>query len=78
MTGGSRGIGRAVALRLAALGVKVVVNYNSHTEAAEAVIEQIRGAGGEAVAIAANVSDVSARRDWWTNRWRRTVGSTSW
>jgi 3-oxoacyl-[acyl-carrier protein] reductase len=60
VTGSSRGIGRAVALRLAALGAKVVVNYHSHVEAAEAVVDQIRSAGGEALAVKANVSEPAA------------------
>jgi 3-oxoacyl-[acyl-carrier protein] reductase len=60
VTGASRGIGQAVALKLAALGAKVVVNYNSHPAAAQAVVEQIREAGGEAVAVAANVSESAA------------------
>jgi len=60
VTGASRGIGRAVALQLAALGAKVVVNYHSHPEAAEAVVEQIRSAGGEALAVRADVSEPAA------------------
>jgi 3-oxoacyl-[acyl-carrier protein] reductase len=63
VTGASRGIGRAVALKLAALGAKVVINYNSHPEAAEAVVEQIRAAGGEAVSVSANVSEPAAAQE---------------
>jgi 3-oxoacyl-[acyl-carrier protein] reductase len=57
VTGASKGIGRACALRLAQDGMAVVVNY-SHSEAsADAVVEQIRAAGGEAIAVRADVSD---------------------
>lgn len=50
VTGGSRGIGRAVCLRLAEMGAKVVVNYVSRPEAAEETIKAIEALGGEAVA----------------------------
>lgn len=57
VTGGSRGIGRAVALDLAARGAAVVVNYNKSPEAAEEVVKQIQEAGGKAAAFQADVSD---------------------
>jgi len=57
VTGGSRGIGRAVALELAARGAAVVVNYNKSSEAADEVVKQIREAGGKATAFQADVSD---------------------
>jgi 3-oxoacyl-[acyl-carrier protein] reductase len=57
VTGGSRGIGRAVALELAARGAAVVVNYNSSPDAANAVVKQIEEAGGKAAAFQADVSD---------------------
>jgi 3-oxoacyl-[acyl-carrier protein] reductase len=60
VTGASRGIGRAVALRLSREGAQVVVNYRSQASAAEAVVDEIRAAGGEAVAQAADVSDGDA------------------
>jgi len=56
VTGASRGIGRAIALRLARLGAKVVVNYRSSQAEAEAVVEAIEEAGGEAVAVQADIS----------------------
>ena len=57
VTGGSRGIGRAVALELAARGAAVVVNYNKSPGAAEEVVKQIQEAGGKAAAFQADVSD---------------------
>ena len=58
ITGGSRGIGRAVALELAARGAAVVVNYNKSPEAAEDVVKKIQEAGGKAAAFQADVSDI--------------------
>jgi 3-oxoacyl-[acyl-carrier protein] reductase len=60
VTGGSRGIGRAIALRLAADGHAVAVNYASRADAAAAVVDEIRAAGGTAEAFGADVSDVDA------------------
>ena len=56
VTGGSRGIGRAVALALAAEGIAVAVNYVKEKEQAEEVCELIRAKGGKALAIQAHVS----------------------
>lgn len=56
VTGASRGIGRAIALRLAADGFKVVVNYSSHATKALDVVSAIQSAGGEAMAVQADVS----------------------
>lgn len=56
VTGASRGIGRAVALELAANGATVVVNYAASAEAAEAVVAEIIAAGGQAYALQADVS----------------------
>ncbi|HEY9866980.1 MAG TPA: 3-oxoacyl-[acyl-carrier-protein] reductase [Candidatus Obscuribacterales bacterium] len=56
ITGGSRGIGRAAALALAAEGAKVVVNYASSSTAAEGVVAEITQAGGEAIALQGDVS----------------------
>ena len=57
VTGGSRGIGRAIALELAARGAAVVVNYNKSPESAEEVVKQIQATGGRAAAFQADVSD---------------------
>ena len=56
VTGASRGIGRAIALHLAAEGASVVVNYNANANAANEVAEQIRARGAEAAVIQADVS----------------------
>lgn len=56
VTGSSRGIGKAIALKLASLGAKVVVNYNKGAQAAQEVVEEIKAQGGEAIAIQADVS----------------------
>ncbi len=56
VTGGSRGIGRAVALALANAGASVAVNYRERTDEARTVVDAIRSAGGRAMAIRADVS----------------------
>ena len=60
VTGASRGIGAAVALRLASEGATVVVNYSGSREAALGVVEAIVAAGGRAGAVQADVSDPAA------------------
>ncbi len=55
VTGGSRGIGRAIALRLAQDGLALVVNYTVNEAAAQETVETIRAAGGEAVAARGDV-----------------------
>ncbi len=56
VTGGSRGIGRAVCARLAREGASVIVNYRSDEEAAESTLEEISGHGGEHALVKADVS----------------------
>jgi 3-oxoacyl-[acyl-carrier protein] reductase len=60
VTGGSRGIGRAIALRLAADGHAVAVNYAANGAAAEEVVETITANGGTAIAVRADVGDTDA------------------
>lgn len=60
VTGASRGIGRAIALQLAADGYAVAVNYASSSEKAEAVVAEIVAHGGSAIAVRADVSDGDA------------------
>lgn len=57
VTGGSRGIGRAICQRLAAQGAKVIVNYVSNPAAAEATAESIRAKGGQAELSRFNVAE---------------------
>ena|SRR5436190_18590776 len=60
VTGGSRGIGRSIALALAGAGARVAVNYRVDADAANEVVRTIIGAGGEAVALQADVADPAA------------------
>jgi len=62
ITGGSRGIGRAIALRLAASGAAIIVNYLRNEAAACETCEQIGALGGRADAVAADVGDPGAVR----------------
>jgi NAD(P)-dependent dehydrogenase (short-subunit alcohol dehydrogenase family) len=74
ITGASRGIGAASALALAERGFRVVVNYRSSAEEANAVIGAVNAAGGEGVAIRADVTiadDVSAMIDETNEKWGR-------
>ena len=57
VTGGSRGIGKAICLRLAGMGATVVVNYVSRPDAAEATVASIKEAGGKAAACQFDVAD---------------------
>jgi 3-oxoacyl-[acyl-carrier protein] reductase len=63
VTGGSRGIGRAIACRLAREGAAVVVGYLSARDDAEAVVQEIEAAGGEALALQADVRDDDAVKE---------------
>jgi 3-oxoacyl-[acyl-carrier protein] reductase len=60
VTGGGRGIGRAIARRLAREGASVCVNYLSRADAAESLVADIRANGGRAIAVAADVADDAA------------------
>jgi NAD(P)-dependent dehydrogenase (short-subunit alcohol dehydrogenase family) len=60
VTGGSRGIGRAVAVRLAAEGAAVAVNYRTRADAAESLVAELTAGGTRAVALRADVSDPAA------------------
>jgi 3-oxoacyl-[acyl-carrier protein] reductase len=60
VTGGSRGIGAAIAKRLAADGASVAITYASDAKSASAVVKAIEGEGGKAVAIQADAADAEA------------------
>ena len=60
VTGGSRGIGAAIAKRLAADGAKVAITYTKGADAAAAVVNAIERAGGKAIAIQADATDAEA------------------
>lgn len=63
VTGGSRGIGRAVCLRLASAGARVVVNYVSRPDAAEETVDEIKAKGGEAHAVKFDIGAASEVQD---------------
>jgi 3-oxoacyl-[acyl-carrier protein] reductase len=60
ITGGSRGIGAAIAKRLAADGANVAITYTKGSDAAASVVKEIEGAGGKAIAIQADATDAAA------------------
>lgn len=59
VTGGSRDIGRAISIKLAKEGAKVVVNYNSSESGAKETVDKIKSAGGEAIAVKADISKLT-------------------
>ena len=58
ITGGSRGIGRAIALQLASQGMRIAVNYVSNADAAAEVVRRVEEAGSQAVALQGDVTNV--------------------
>jgi 3-oxoacyl-[acyl-carrier protein] reductase len=62
ITGGSRGIGAAIAKRLAADGANVAITYSKGTDAAASVVKEIERAGGKAIAIQADATDANASK----------------
>ena len=72
VTGGAKGLGKAIALKLANLGVRVVINYRTSQKMAEEIVQTINGSGGQALASMADVSDidqVTAMVDRVNNSW---------
>lgn len=62
VTGGSRGIGRAIAEQLCLAGAKVAASYRSDEGSANSLVSEVRAAGGEAMALAGDVSDPASAR----------------
>ncbi len=62
ITGGSRGIGRAIALELAREGARVAINYSSNEAKAQEVADEINGAGGTCILVKANIGDAKEAR----------------
>jgi 3-oxoacyl-[acyl-carrier protein] reductase len=60
VTGASKGIGAAIALELAAQGAAVAVNYSGSKAGADKIVEQIKAAGGKAIAVQANLADTES------------------
>ena len=60
VTGGNSGIGEAISLALAGAGAKVAINYVTHPEAAQSLVQRIQDEHGEAIALQADVSDPDA------------------
>lgn len=72
VTGASRGLGRAISVKLAALGARVAINYCHSQEKAQQVMEEIEKQGGEAILAKADVSDAPSVREMIktiTDRW---------
>lgn len=70
VTGGSRGIGRAICLKLAAMGMPVIINYQSNREAAEEAKRLVEEQGGTAELLPFNVAvpeEIEAALDTWSN-----------
>jgi 3-oxoacyl-[acyl-carrier protein] reductase len=63
VTGGSRGIGAAIAKRLASDGASVAITYTKGADAAASVVREIESAGGKAIAIQADAADAKATQD---------------
>ena len=76
VTGASRGIGAAVARRLAADGFAVVINYSGNAKPADALAGEIKAKGGRALAAKADVSDPSGARHVRRGGDRHSVAST--
>ena len=63
VTGGARGIGRAIARLLAQRGAAVCINYSAHADAARALVAEILNDGGRAIAAMADVAECAAVED---------------
>jgi NAD(P)-dependent dehydrogenase (short-subunit alcohol dehydrogenase family) len=78
VTGAANGVGREIALALAAEGAAVAVNYRSSAEAAQSVVAEIDAKGGRAIACGADVADFDAVTAWSPGLRPTSAGSTFW
>lgn len=67
VTGGSRGIGRSICLRLAELGADIAVNYNNSEESAQETVELVKRLGQKAICVKADVSNTKAVEEMFEN-----------
>jgi len=77
VTGAAQRIGRAISLALAADGWAVAVHYRASRAAADGLVAEIAGGGGQAVALAADLADESAVAGWCRAPWRRSARSAA-
>jgi len=77
ITGGSRGIGRATAQLLARAGARVAINYVRDEASANGLVREIRASGGEAMALAGDVSQTDRRASSCATSWLRGGAWTS-
>jgi glucose 1-dehydrogenase len=71
VTGSSSGIGQAIAIRLAAEGASVVIDYRSHPEGADDTLKQVQAAGSIGITVRADVSKVSDTQNLVTQSWQQ-------
>ena len=78
ITGGSRGIGAAIAKRLAGDGANVAITYSKGADAAASVVKEIESGGGKAIAIQADAADADAGKPPSKKPSRHSANSMSW
>ena len=78
VTGGSRGIGRAIVLAFAGLGCQVIIRYRSDRAAAAAVRQEAVGRGWQVTVAQADVGFSDRPSVWWTACLLNTAASISW
>jgi 3-oxoacyl-[acyl-carrier protein] reductase len=76
ITGGSRGIGAAIAKRLAADGANVAITYTKGADAAASVVKEIERAGRKAIAFQADATKPASRSTTWVLVVRKAVAGT--